>query len=194
MLKFLSQEDFRSRYPDAPPPGAVFVELGTRWNQPETDHGEDGAPVVPPVRLDGYFVMAIGDALPEELEGLVVPSLPSDPVVPGEPPPAVPPDPGTVPLEITRAQARVAMAAYILPDGRSLLTATRELLQAQLDATAALPDADPQRIAALQASEWWTAAATYRRDHPVLLQIADLLGVSAAETNALFREAAQIVT
>lgn len=105
-------------------------------------------------------------------------------IAPYEPPPA------PVPTEVTRVQARIAMASYILPDGRSLLAATREALTAQQEATAGLPDGDPARIAAVQASEWWTAASVYRRDHPVLVAIGTSLGLSAAQIDALFRSAA----
>lgn len=95
-------------------------------------------------------------------------------------------------LEVTRAQARVAMAAYFLPDGRSLLTATRELLAAQLTATEGLPDSAAARIAAVQAAEWWSAASTYRRDHPVLLRVGQALNLSSGQIDTLFRTAAAL--
>ncbi len=198
MLRFASREAFLAACPAAwlgeaadpvpPPEVAALVILGALYDDPAEENG-------PPVPRPGYHVLGLFAAeIPSAFQAAQVERQAGDPVIPGEPPPPpeVPPGPGAVPLEITRAQARVAMAASILPDGRSLLTATRELLQAQLDATAALPDADPQRIAALQASEWWTAAATYRRDHPVLLAVAASLGIASAEIATLFAGAAQI--
>lgn len=172
--------------PFPPPEEASLVPLGTLFNQPEGEGGETTA-------RPGYHVLALfhGEP-PEAFLAAEVPRQNGDPIIPTmEPPPVVLP-PGAVPHEISRAQARVVMATHILPNGRSLLSATRDLLAQQLEATAALPDADPQRIAAVQASEWWSAAATYRRDHPVLLMVAELLGVTPDETDALFRAAALI--
>lgn len=95
-----------------------------------------------------------------------------------------------VPQEVTRAQARVAMAGQILPDGRSLLKATRALIAGRLAAVDSLPDSDPASIAAEQLSEWWESAATYRRDHPAMIEIAGQFGLSDARMDALFRAAA----
>ncbi|WP_338928393.1 hypothetical protein WDZ11_14860 [Roseomonas mucosa] len=102
------------------------------------------------------------------------------------------PDPVPVPEEVTRAQARVAMAGQILPDGRSLLKATKALIQARLEAVDSLPDSDPASIAAEQLSEWWESAATYRRDHPAMAEIAGQFGLTDAQVDALFRTAAAV--
>ena len=97
-----------------------------------------------------------------------------------------------VPQEVTRAQARVAMAGQILPDGRSLLKATRALIAGRLEAVDSLPDSDPASIAAEQLSEWWESAATYRRDHPAMVEIAGQFGLTDAQVDALFRTAAAV--
>lgn len=97
-----------------------------------------------------------------------------------------------VPQEVTRAQARVAMAAHILPDGRSLLKATKALIEARLAAVETMPDSDPASIAAEQINEWWTSAATYRRDHPAMVEIAGQFGLTSAQMDDLFRAASQV--
>jgi hypothetical protein len=195
MFRFAAREAFldacpaawRGEAPDPVPPPelAALIVLGTLWDTP-------GGPDAPPVARPGYHVLGLclGE-MPAAFVAAEIPSQPGDPVIPSEDPePVLPPE--ETPLEITRAQARIVMAEHILSDGRSLLTATREMLAAQLDATSSLPDADPQRIAAIQASEWWTAAATYRCDHPVLLAVAAALGITEAGIAMLFRSAAQI--
>ena len=97
-----------------------------------------------------------------------------------------------VPQEVTRAQARVAMAGQILPDGRSLLKATKALIQARLEAVDSLPDSDPASIAAEQINEWWESAATYRRDHPAMVEIAGQFGLTDAQVDDMFRAAAAV--
>ncbi|MBC9177842.1 hypothetical protein [Pseudoroseomonas ludipueritiae] len=168
-----------------PPEQACLVVHGRLYDEAEAG----GAPVARP----GYHVLALfpGAPLPA-FAAAAVPRQPGDPIIPTQEPPPVILPPAAVPAEISRAQARIVMATHILDNGRSLLSATRDLLAQQLEATAGLPDADPQRIAAVQASEWWSAAASYRRDHPVLLQVAERLGVTPIETDALFRAAALI--
>ena len=102
------------------------------------------------------------------------------------------PDPVPVPEEVTRAQARVAMAGQILPDGRSLLKATKALIEARLAAVDSLPDSDPASIAAEQLNEWWESAATYRRDHPAMAEVAGQFGLTDAQMDDLFRTAAAV--
>ena len=97
-----------------------------------------------------------------------------------------------VPQEVTRAQARQVMGATILPDGRSLLKATRALIQARLEAVDSLPDSDPASIAAEQINEWWESAATYRRDHPAMVEIAGQFGLTDAQVDDMFRAAAAV--
>ena len=97
-----------------------------------------------------------------------------------------------VPVAVARAQARQAMAAAQLPDGRSLLKATKAAIAAALTATERLPDNDERSVAAEQTSEWWENAATYRRDHPALNALAQQLGLDDVAIDALFRAAATI--
>lgn len=195
MFRFASRAAFLAACPPAwfvggedplpPPELAALVILGALFDDPVAD---DAAPV----RRPGYHVLGIFDGVPPAAwSAAAIAVQPGDPAIPTDttPPPA---DPEAAPVEISRAQARVAMATHILPDGRSLLSATRDMLAAQQEATTGRPDADPQRIAAMQAAEWWTAAATYRRDHPVLLAVAAALGLTNAEIQALFRAAALI--
>ncbi|MDT8330210.1 hypothetical protein RQ831_04030 [Roseomonas gilardii] len=97
-----------------------------------------------------------------------------------------------VPQEVTRAQARQVMGATILPDGRSLLKATRALIAGRLEAVDSLPDSDPASIAAEQLNEWWESAATYRRDHSAMVEIAGQFGLTDAQVDALFRTATAV--
>ncbi|APT59554.1 hypothetical protein RGI145_19605 [Roseomonas gilardii] len=125
-------------------------------------------------------------------DGTVVAVKPDDPRLEGVEIAPYAPDPVPVPQEVTRAQARVAMAGQILPDGRSLLKATKALIAGRLEAVESLPDSDPASIAAEQLNEWWESAATYRRDHPAMAEVAGQFGLSDAQVDALFRTAAAV--
>lgn len=126
-------------------------------------------------------------------DGTVVAVKPDDPRLEGVEIAPYAPDPVPVPQEVTRAQARVAMAGQILPDGRSLLKATKALIAGRLEAVESLPDSDPASIAAEQLNEWWESAATYRRDHPAMIEIAGQFGLSDTQMDTLFRTAASVI-
>ncbi|MFC0410954.1 hypothetical protein [Roseomonas elaeocarpi] len=122
-------------------------------------------------------------------EGVLFAVKPDDPRLDGlEIAPFVPP----VPYSVTRVQGRQAMAAAQLRDGRSLLKATKAAIAKMLADTDDLPDSDERSIQAQQIAEWWENADTYRRDHPALLTLAQLLDLDDAEVDDLFRAAAAI--
>jgi hypothetical protein len=103
------------------------------------------------------------------------------------------PEPPPVPREVTNYQARAVMRATLLPDGRSLETAVREALAGARDAAAALPEADPVRIAADQRWLAWEQSNNFYRDSALVLAFAAALGLSDADVDALFRAAAEVV-
>lgn len=150
---------------------------------------ETDAPAAVPVRAEARSADGSAVALLMS-DGETYAVLTGDPRLEGLEIAPYAPDPVPVPQEVTRAQARVAMAGQILPDGRSLLKATRALIAGRLAAVDSLPDSDPASIAAEQLSEWWESAATYRRDHPAMIEIAGEFGLSDAQVDDLFRAAA----
>lgn len=86
---------------------------------------------------------------------------------------ALPPPP--VPIEVTRRQAKIVLS--------------RAGLLAQADQIiAAMPGQ-----AGEEARIDWTDAAVFRRDNPLILGIGETVGLTDAQIDDLFRQAAQIV-
>ncbi|MFK4045785.1 hypothetical protein ACI2KH_12570 [Roseomonas mucosa] len=146
------------------------------------------APAVVPVRAEARSADGSAVALLMS-DGETYAVLAGDPRLEGMEIAPYAPDPVPVPEEATRAQARQVMGATILPDGRSLLKATRALIAGRLAAVESLPDSDPASIAAEQLNEWWESAATYRRDHPAMVEIAGQFGLTSVQMDDLFRAA-----
>ncbi len=107
-------------------------------------------------------------------------------------PPLLPPP--RVPGSVPRGAARIIMAAAIYPAGhpqagKSVLRRVKELLAAAEAATAALPDADPQRIAAVVTREAFEGEGEFLRHGATTLRLAQLAEVDAAWMDALFQAA-----
>jgi hypothetical protein len=96
------------------------------------------------------------------------------------------------PASVTNYQGRAVLRARFLPDGRSMLTAINETLQAGREATKDLPENDERRIAADLAWQAWEQANTLDRDSALVASFAERFGLDAATLDDLFREAAAI--
>jgi acyl dehydratase len=84
------------------------------------------------------------------------------------------------------------MRRTILADGRSLETAVRETLAAAKAAAAALPEADPARIAVDEAWLAWEQSNEFIRHGALVTAIGAQLGYGEAELDAMFTAAALI--
>lgn len=74
------------------------------------------------------------------------------------------------PLEVTRAQARIAMSRA----GISV-----EMVDAVIDA---MPDGQAKTEMRL----WWTDSNAFQRNHPAVIALAPALGLSAGQVDDLF--------
>ena len=91
-----------------------------------------------------------------------------------------------VPNEVTNFQARAAMRAYILPDGRSLETAIKELLLSNKEATQVLAESNPLRISADNAWLAWEQSNTFLRNSDMVNAMASQLGFTSKQIDDLF--------
>ena len=97
-----------------------------------------------------------------------------------------------VPDRVTNFQARALMRRTILSDGGSLETAVREALASAKAAAAALPEADPARIAADEAWLAWEQSNEFLRHGALVQAIGKQMGFDDAALDQMFRDAAAI--
>jgi hypothetical protein len=98
----------------------------------------------------------------------------------------------SVPASVTNFQARALMRRTILPDGRSLETAVRVALLAAKEAAAALPEADPARIAADEAWLAWEQSNDFFRRGALVQAIGAQMGFDDTALDQMFRDATLI--
>ena len=80
-----------------------------------------------------------------------------------------------VPESVTRRQLKEWLIDHNLIDA----------VEAALNA---IPDARQKRLAL----NWWTESTDFRRDHPLVISLATVLGLSSADIDAAFTAAAQL--
>lgn len=74
------------------------------------------------------------------------------------------------PLEVTRAQARIAM---------SRVGITPDMVDAVIEAM-------PEGQAKTETRIWWTDSNAFQRNHPAVIALAPALGLSAGQVDNLF--------
>lgn len=99
-----------------------------------------------------------------------------------------------VPDQVANADARRVMLQHFVPDGRSFYTVVNGYLQAQVTATASLPDNDPNRIGALSAWTQWDMGNFFYRADPLVAAMAQVIGAygGTIDLDELFIAAASL--
>ncbi len=143
----------------------ALIQAGLVKNVIEVD-------VMPPDKFGFEFaveseIAQIGDSF---VDGEIIPQEPPENSIPGEP--GEPSPPSTV-IEVTAFQAKAALA--------------QAGLLSMVEAYMALPDTE------VMTRLRWQQAQTFKRDHPTILLIASVLGISNAQLDHLFETAKSII-